>query len=441
LSIFRRKKVLLRIFYQLCKDNVVILLLFLCFSSSAQSNFRFPKGKTQDKIKFKLSNNLIIIPVTLNGVKLSFILDTGVGSTIVFSLENRESLEVKNAEQVLLKGLGGDGEVEAIKSIHNTMKIGSAINSNHTTYIVLDTSINFSPQMGFPVHGVIGFDFFKDFVVEIKYSSKTLRLYDPGTYRYKKCKKCYQADLRFPDGKRPYMDIGYDTEKGQRKLNMLIDLGSASALWLFENEALGVRVPKDGFEDFLGKGFSGDIYGQNSKINRLTIGDFVLNNVTTSFPYSTYLEGVLLKERQGSIGGGVFRRFDLKLDYVHRKITLKKNGYFKKPFYYNMSGLTVLHNGLGQPQNSVQSLTRLKLESFLKPEYIISHVRPDSPADHAGLKKGDAILVINGKKSYTYELSELNALFYEKEGKKMKMKIERNGIVMKYEFYLEKVLK
>ena len=38
------------------------------------------------KIKFKLVNNIVIIPVELNGVTLSFVLDTGVTKAILFDI-------------------------------------------------------------------------------------------------------------------------------------------------------------------------------------------------------------------------------------------------------------------------------------------------------------------------------------------------------------------
>jgi hypothetical protein len=42
----------------------------------SQGNFELQNG-IRDKIHFKLVNNLIVIPVTINGVSLSFLLDTG----------------------------------------------------------------------------------------------------------------------------------------------------------------------------------------------------------------------------------------------------------------------------------------------------------------------------------------------------------------------------
>ncbi len=397
----------------------------------------------------------MIIPVYVNGVELSFILDTGVGSTIIFSVDNKNSLELKNASKIYLRGLGDEAPVEAIKSVSNEVRIGKALSASHTIYLVLDESINFSPRMGFPIHGIIGYDFFKDFIMDINYSNNYIKINRPSTYKYKRCKKCYQTDLGFQDQhKRPFLTAKYKSKKGLIDVNLLLDSGSGSSLWLFENKEKGIEVSENSFRDFLGKGFNGDIYGERTKIDELHIGDFMLRDVTTSFPDSVYIKGISVNNRQGSLGGGVLRRFNVIMDYPNKKISLKKNNYFEKPFHYNMSGLTIQHVGfafakdynekdrfyIGLNKIINQKTVQFTNDFVLKPKYEISDVRPGSPAEEAGLKKGDILIEINGRKAYTYKLSELNDLFYLEEGKKIRLKIKRLGVEMRFDFNLRKVI-
>ncbi len=444
-----------RSFYYLFKNRVLVFFLLVTMGLFSQNNFKLPKGVKHDKIKFELANNLIVLPVVINDVQMSFILDSGVTSTIIFSVDNTSTLELKNASKIYLRGLGNEEPVEAIKSSNNELRIGKSFSVDQTVFLVLDESINFSPRMGFPIHGIIGYDFFKDFILDINYAKEYIKVYSPNAFDYKKCKKCYQTGLVFRDkNKKPLITAKYKSENGLIDVNLLLDSGSGSSLWLFENKEKGIKINSNSFRDFLGKGFSGEIYGQKTKIKELRIGDFKLRDVKASFPDSLYIQGISLNRRQGSLGGDILKRFNLIVDYPHKKISFKKNSLFNKPFYYNMSGITLQHTGFSIAKNYVENdrvylginkLVNQKTLQFstnfvLQPKYEISDVRPDSPAYLAGLRKGDVILSVNGRLAYRYKLSDLNDLFYSEEGKSIKMQIERLGVKIKFQFFLKKVI-
>ena len=74
------------------------------------------------------------------------------------------------------------------------------------------------------------------------------------------------------------------------------------------------------------------------------------------------------------------------------------------------------------------------------PELIISDIRPDSPADQAGLKIGDVVLSINNRNFSSLTLQNAIDQFYGPDGKRIKMTIEREGVIMKYFFKLRDLL-
>jgi hypothetical protein len=73
-------------------------------------------------------------------------LDTGVSKPILFNITNIDTLQVNNVETVYLRGLGGGEPVEALRSQKNIFKIGNAINIDQDIYVVIDSSINFTPR-------------------------------------------------------------------------------------------------------------------------------------------------------------------------------------------------------------------------------------------------------------------------------------------------------
>lgn len=421
---------------------------------SGQS-FEFPANRTKDKIDFKLINNLILIPVLVNDTPLNFILDTGASSTVIFSFENTEEIELFNYTVIKLRGLGKGDPVDALKSEGNSIQIGRAKSANQTIYVVFDGALNFSSRLGHPVHGIIGNDFLKDFVVEVNNIREQIRFFKPENYKKRKCRRCVDKELIF-QAEKPFITATFRENEMELEVNLLVDSGSGDGLWLFENSDENIVIPEDSFEDYLGLGINGNIYGKRSKVDNFSLENFELENVNTSYPNIDFLDVVKeLGYRNGSLGGEILKRFNWTIDYTNKKLRLKKNRYFRDPFHYNMSGLTLQQGGFAlvtersgvQPdayklnQNEPLSVYNLNLTSnvllSLKQLFEVVEIRENSPADLAGIQIGDDILEINNKAAYHYTLNEINTLFSSKEGKIIRMKISRNGVQQQVRFVLK----
>lgn len=440
--------------------KILLALLFtvVCFIPLfGQGDFNLPRKNT-DKIKFQFINNLIVIPIELNGVELSFILDTGVSKPILFNITNTDSLQIKNVETIFLRGLGQGGKpIEALRSQKNFFKIGNAININQDIYVVFDNSINFTNRLGVNVHGIIGYDLFKNFIVEVNYISKYIKLHKPDTYVYKKCKKCEVFNLSLFNNK-PYLESEVKVDSNLIPVKLLIDTGSSDALWIFEDKELGLEPFNNRyFDDFIGKGLSGNVYGKRAKVKTFKLKSFELDDVNVAFPDSSSISTARrIQGRNGSVSGEILKRFNLIIDYNNAKITLKKNGNFKTPFYYNRSGIVLEQTGTRVIKekedrgivgygNKGGNDTKVELNVYykysLKPSYSIVELRKNSPAEKAGLQIGDVILSINGKKTHELKLQRIMEYFKNDIGKLIRLKVDRDGELLPFEFRLEDVFK
>jgi len=439
----------------------LIFLLLIIYSGYSQGEFVLQDNKESDKIRFKLINNLIVIPVEINGAELTFLLDSGVRKPILFNfLNSTDSLAINEPEIIYLRGLGEGEPIEAIRSRNNIVKIGNAISINQSLFAILNERFNFAPRLGIPIHGIIGYDLFRDFIVEINYSAKYLRLNDPETYKYKDCNKCETIDLEFYNSK-PYFNVDIKIKDKQVPVKLLIDSGGSDALWLFESSEDGIVLDKKYFDDFLGHGLSGSVYGKRSKVDKVMINSFVLEDVNVAFPDSLSIAyAKMFKERNGSFSAGLLKRFNLIVDYTNSKITIKKNRYFNDPFNYNKSGIELEQSGIRvvkqkeskiNQQGSISSSENISISSRIifdtkyklsvKPAFRIVELRKDSPAERIGLKIGDVLLYINNKATYNYNLQEVIHFFYGETGSKIRLKIERNGVPMTFVFRLESPIK
>lgn len=426
--------------------------------ASAQNGFRINNEKGKFILPFDLVNNLVIVPLEINGLELSFLVDTGVDATILFSLGNQDILDLKNTESILLKGLGEGEPIRAMKSSGNEVIIGEAINKNLNLYLVFDHPLDLSNRMGIPVHGIIGNDLFRDFVIEIDYIRKRLIVYEPESYLPKNCRNCEELDLIFHKNK-PYINISGTINGKTLPLSFLVDSGSGDALWFFANKE-GIELPENYFRDFLGYGITGSVYGARSRVDGINFGNYEMPLVTASFPDSLYYKGIeTYEKRNGSVGSRILSRFQLTIDYPGKKIKFKPNRNFSDPFEYDMSGVVVAHDGFTVIKDILRNPLALresdKNESIagnmvysssydvkfsLEPQYKIVEIRPESPAAIAGLKRDDILLKINGKASYKYSLSEITHLLSSKEGKKIKLHIERSGVEKHVVFFLKRNL-
>lgn len=433
-----------------------LALFWLCALGVRAQYYNLPGGaKQSDKIRFELINNVMIIPVEVNGTPLSFILDSGVSKPILFNLADQDSIELKNVSRITIQGLGTGEPIEALTSIGNTFRLGGAINPNQPLYVVLDKGMNFSPALGIPVHGIIGYDLFRDFVVEINYGRRFLKFHKPDTYTPRRDPRSVTLPLEVK-GSKAYMNGHVVVEQGREvPVKLLMDTGSSDAVWLFPDEAEGRPIPEKNYEDFLGKGLSGTIYGKRTRIEQLRIGDFVLQDAKAAFPYMESFQALQdLGDRDGSLGGEVLKRFNMVVNYTAGELTLSRNMHFKDPFHFNMAGIEIEHAGVrylaerisdargvvrrdedtfGSVQIMVGSQTRVSLV----PEIVVSAIRAGSPAEEVGLREGDIILAVNGKKVHQFKLQEILKMINDPKGKQVRLLIERYNRNLLFSFALQ----
>lgn len=438
------------------KKSYFIFILFLySFLSFSQNGFQIKNDKKKIKIPFQIINNLIVIPVTINNVKLNFLLDSGVENTILFSVEETDSLKFDNIQKIKIKGLGNGEPIDALHAKKNKVAINDFIDLNHEIYIILDQEINLSTQLGLPIHGIIGYEFFKNHIVDINYQRKIINIYKSlEQYSLKKIKKFEQIPISIYLGK-PYVETSEIINDKTIKTKLLIDSGGSDAIWLFENRN-DIKTPPIFFKDFLGRGFSGDVLGKRSRITQFQIGKFKILEPTISFPDTLSIKGVnMVNGRNGSIGGGVLKRFRVVLDYKNKNIYLKKNSNFSDPFNYDMSGLEIQHAGvqwIKEEQvlktsfvtNEIQVYSddqkSIKYNFALKPVYEITNVRENSSASLVGIQKGDMLFRINGNLAFKYKLQEIVEIFQSEDGKWITLEIERKNKIFKFNFQLKKML-
>ncbi len=227
---------------------------------------------------------------------------------------------------------------------------------------------------------------------------------------------------------------------------------------MFEEKDKRIKVSDKNFDDYLGLGFSGTVYGKRCRIKKFQIDNFSFEKPIVAMPDSVSLRDIkMVENRVGSIGSEIMKRFSIVFDYMENQIYLKKNDNFKLQFNYNMSGLEIQHQGLEWVKQSYEekssgstvffdlsdgekSTKSLKYKFELKPSYAVFSVRKDSPSDVVGLKIGDEVKTINGRFCYNYTLEEINEILKSEEDRLITIEVLRNNKPLKFKIKLKNII-
>lgn len=422
-----------------------LLAFILVFSSFCfgQEGFGI-SDKNKTVIPFQLINNLIFIPLNINGTNLTFLLDSGVNETILFSLDQQE-VNFNDIEKVKFAGLGGTKSIEGLRSDNNTVTVGKDFRDpKHTIFIILDESINFSAHVGIPVNGIIGHQFFKNHPVKIDYITKKITVYTDLKDIGKKLARFTEIPITI-EGNKPYVMAGVEQKDERTESKMLLDLGNSDAVWLFPKLIKNFIYNRPNVYDYLGQGFNGDIYGRRSRIHHLYLAEFKFEKPLTAMPDEYSIQNLkLVPDRKGSVGSEILRRFTVIFDYPGHKIYLRKNRHYQDLFLFNKSGLDIQHDGVTWESDLVKVETRktntvseginvydtregFRYNFVLKPKYSVAGCRKDSPCDLAGIQKGDRLIRINGKKVGDLTLQRISEMMKAEDGTRVTIEVERNG--------------
>lgn len=389
-----------------------------------QSGFVFDNPKKKSiTINFKSSNNLIIIPVAINNSDtLNFILDTGVRYPIITELPFVNKLNLNYLQPISVKGLGEGEQLTAYRSGNNIININGMVAYDQDIHMVINENFQISHILGMPVHGLIGFNLFKDYVVKIDYSEHKITLIKPEFFTYKERERDIVLPLSFEQGK-PFVTTSIVTDKNEDvPVKLLVDTGASDAIWLSTNSDTRISLPENHIETFLGRGLSGDLYGKKGRIGAIWVGPLVLYEPIVAFPDNDLVDQLIGKnDRNGTLGAEILRRFYLTMDYPGKRLILRPNADLKDDFNYNMSGLEVTNPMPGLPI------------------FLVSNIRKNSPAYYAGILENDQIISLNSTSNKSLTLNDINLLFQSQQDRRIKMTILRNGEQVKTEFFLKKM--
>jgi len=285
--------------------------------------FRLTNALNFTEVTFRLVNDLIIIPVKVNGSKeLNFILDTGTSSPVILNSRYIRKLKLPLSRDVRFQGAGMGEEVRGKVIPKMSLQIADAY-AEHIGGVVLDRNpLSNTMINGIRIHGIIGTSLFRSFAVEIDYLSQTLRLYERDDFLQLNTYSIHEMDL---DYSRPILKTIVEFEGQQYPLRLMVDTGFNSELLIYDHSVINHKPIA--FSE-MGKGYSGTIKAAEARMKSLQLADRRIFDVRTYFPSpKTYKKAAETSpdQRDGIIGNALLKHFCVVLDYANSRFYLREH--------------------------------------------------------------------------------------------------------------------
>jgi len=380
-------------------------VLTFCFTTTARAQyFDLDVHKKKVNIPFKLERNLMIIKLRINNKgPFNFILDTGVGLMIITDPKLADSISIPNKRTLKIPGLGEGDDSEAYVTSTLDVAIPGLVSYDVAAAILKKDVFNLSGYAGMPIHGLLGYEFFNNLAVKISFQDSVVTVCRPKDL--KPFRKANKIPMSVEDRK-AYVEARVIMPGiAPIKTKLVVDLGAGHPVSI-EHYIKTYGLPQKFIASAnLGIGLNGPINGFISRMDEFDLGKFRLKKVLASFPDDRNNQTNLAVKRDGNLGVGILKRFNVILDYPDSVMYLKPSSTYNDPFEHDMSGLEYYAAG--------DHLERI----------VISRVEPGSAADEVGLERDDEIISINFKPVSRMNLQDIDELFKSKDDRSLLLEV------------------
>jgi hypothetical protein len=339
-------------------------------------------------IPFDLVNHHVVVKATVNTSRpLSFVLDTGASQAIVRS-DVAKALNLTLAGGVTSRGAGPG--VQAGHRVRDaTWSLVGLEGFVQPVSLALPLA-ELPPALGMDLDGIIGGEFIRQFVLELDYQARVIRLHDPSSFTYSG--RGETLPLEFTPGGHAVVTATVTPSDTPVERKFMLDIGSGLALALHSPFVREHHLPGPQAKTIRvigAAGAGGRSAGRLGRVAALQIGSFTIRNPIALFSEDT--AGAFADTSlAGNIGAQVAARFRTFFDYGRRRIILEPAPTFGDPFDRAFAGIAIRADAPGYHTFRVNELLE------------------DSPAADAGLEVGDIITSIDGVAAAELTLTAIN---------------------------------
>lgn len=349
-------------------------------------------------VPFQLIENHIYLRVSINGDSRLWVLDSGAGASVIMT-EYAEELGLEPEGN--LKGQGAGNLVDFSFAVLPAYSV-PGVKFASQKIVVADFSWLFDRTMGLEVVGILGYDFLSRLVTRIDYANEELGFYDPGAFEYHGDGVEIDAPLTASN-----MFHVPATVDGEYDGLWNLDLGASGCSFHFPFAEAHGLLDRRGYTR-VGFGAGGEVRSRQMRFRTVEFGGFTIERPVISVTTERGEGGFSSGDLTGNLGNTLLRHFTLYLDYKRGRVIVEPGDDFETEFPEDHSGAQFLFTDDG------------RIEVF--------HVAEGTPADQAGLIKGDILLAIDDQPVEELDgLLEIREILKQPPGTRLGLTVERDG--------------
>jgi predicted aspartyl protease len=355
-------------------------------------------------VPIEVEDERLYVPVEVGGLTRSMVLDTGVSSTIL-DTDTAAALGLDAGQLQPLTGVGT--RTSTVGAVNSLRLLVGAVPLDARSPRVVPIDATLSAYTGRHVPGIIGAQFFGEHTVTIDFSARRMEVGPVGT------SEVPPGAIAVPitvEGGIPFAMATLETAGGERvSMRVLVDLGAKATLLVTEpflaRSGLSARAGP-AVRSLLGAGVGGP-----TRYDFVRAGELRLGGAAVKAPVVGLSVGGTLRsaDYDALLGLRFLRRFKVTFDYARSRLVLVPGPDVAEPETFDASGLYLCARGDG--------LRRFEVEE----------VAPGSPADQAGLVRGDVVVEVNGAPIGATTLAALRRTLSGEPGTKVRLGLRRRA--------------
>jgi predicted aspartyl protease len=292
---------------------ILLLAATAVFSQTAKPQFEIP---------FEYVHNQIIVQAKIGGKgPFNMLVDTNTDPSAIDAATARElGLAVGD------KGAAGSGGGTQVNLVYST-RLPSVELEGFVTKEVAAATINLtkiSERIGRPIHGVLGFSFLKDRIIQIDYPNSKLRFFAESPYPRIQYSANTVNIIAFPFKREDGEVIIDSVYVNNEKMRAALDTGSSGSFNLTPQAVALLRMEEEvaAAEPVKSVGYNGEYESKQGILKSVRLGRVTVESVRAEFwlPKTGHDD----KKFQVNIGNAFFEDFVMTFDFKSKIVVFEK---------------------------------------------------------------------------------------------------------------------